>query len=162
MNTLIRTATLSILLLLGAAGSAVAATANGVVSVSAVILSKSNCLFNTSATTIPFGNLDPISGADVTVTANLVFVCRGSAPDATYFISDDDGLHESGPNNLRMQHATNLAAFIPYSLTLSTTSGTIPKNTPQTLTLTGKVRRIDYQTAIAGHYADTVTLSILP
>jgi hypothetical protein len=61
-----------------------------------------------------------------------------------------------------MQHASNPAAFLPYTLTLSSTFGSAPKNVAQTLTLTGKVRGVDYQTAVPGSYTDTVTLTIVP
>ena len=131
--------------------------------VAAVVLSKNTCQFNNpKSATLAFGNLDPLNPVDVTVNATLRFVCRGSDPIATFLISDNDGLHESGPNGNRMQHATNPAAYLPYSITLSPQTGNAPKNVNQTLTVSGTVLGSDYQTALAGNYADTVTILIQP
>jgi hypothetical protein len=61
-----------------------------------------------------------------------------------------------------MRHTTITTEYLPYSLTLNPTSGTVPKNTDQTLTITGKVKGVDYQDALAGSYSDTVVISIAP
>lgn len=142
------------------AGSCFAASS--VVSVSAVILSKSNCKFKANSAALDFGSLDPAAATDVITQATIDFVCNGSANPATYLIVDDDGLHETGTDANRMQHATNPAAFLPYSFSLSPTSGTVPKGADQTLTITGTVFGADYQTALAGSYADTVIVTINP
>lgn len=153
-----------LLLLMGfAPQAALAGTYATPISVSAVILSKSNCRFDNPATAnLNFGTLDPLNPADVSVTATLSFTCMGSSSVATYLITDDDGLHDSGPGSPRMQHATDPTAFLPYLLALSPTTGSAPKNVAQTLTVKGTVLGSDYQSAIAGNYADTVTISIQP
>lgn len=132
------------------------------VSVSAILLSKSQCKFSTATAVLSFGNLDPANPVDVSATTTLNYVCRGSAPIATYVFSDDDGLYESGPDANQMQHATLAGFFLPYSISLSPPSGTVPRNTAQTLTVTGTVLGADYQTAEAGAYADTLTITIAP
>ena len=133
------------------------------INVSLTILSKSNCQFNNPATaTLNFGTLNPLSPADVSVSTTVSFVCRGSSSVATYSVSDDDGLHESGPGLPRMQHTTTPTTFLPYLLTLSPTTGSAPKNVDQILTVTGTILGTDYQSAIAGNYSDTVTISIQP
>ncbi|MFO7982447.1 MAG: spore coat protein U domain-containing protein [Desulfuromonadales bacterium] len=138
------------------------AAGSAAVSVSATILSKSQCKFNTNTAVINFGDLNPASPVDVTATATLDFVCRGSAPLATFSFSDDDGLYESGPDASRMRHATLPGEFLAYGLGLDPVSGTVAKNSPQTLTVTGTIQGIEYGTAMAGAYSDTVTITISP
>jgi hypothetical protein len=60
-----------------------------------------------------------------------------------------------------MRHAT-APEFLPYALAFSPASGTIPKNTPGTLTLLGTVRWADFRGSTAGAYTDSVVVSILP
>lgn len=147
--------------LLFAAGS-VSWAAPVTVAVSATILSKSNCQFQTSNAALNFGSLDPTNPVNRTVSAPIAFVCRGSAPVATFLISDDDGLYALGPNGNRMRHATTLTAFLPYNLSLSPMTGSVAKNSAQTLTVTGTILGTGYSTAIAGSYSDQVTLTITP
>lgn len=147
--------------LLGAAGPCLAAD-NAALAISAVLLSNNQCKFNTNSALLNFGNLDPGNPVDATATASLVYVCRGSDPVAVFFFSDDDGLHETGPNANRMQHSTLPAQYLPYSFSLNPVSGMAPKNVVQTLTVTGTVRGADYQTALGGTYSDTVTIAVLP
>lgn len=130
--------------------------------VSATVLSKSNCRFNTRTSALNFGALDPATSPDVTATATVPFICLGSAPVAAFSISDDGGLHRAGPGNRRMRHGTATTEFLPYSLTLSPASGTLPKNVGSNLTVTGTVLGTSYRGALAGDYSDTVVLSILP
>ena len=132
------------------------------VPVSAVVLSKSNCKFSTSATDLSFGTINPGSPSDATASATVQFRCMGSAKDATYYISDDDGLYEDGPDGNRMRHSSVAAEHLRYTITLSPTSATVPKNTYQTLTVNGKVKAADFQNALAGDYLDTVKITISP
>ncbi len=135
---------------------------SNVLTVSASVLSKSVCKFNTKTSALDFGNLDPGSASNVTAVTTIGFKCVGSAPMATFLITQDDGLNETGPGNNRMQHATVLTEFLPYTLSLSPTSATVPKNSPQTLTVTGTVIAADYQNAFIGSYADSVVITIDP
>lgn len=135
---------------------------SGALAVSAVILSKSSCKFNSSAATLDFGNLDPVNAALVTASTTLPFVCHGSAPTATFQITDDDGLNETGLNANRLQHQSVSTAYIPYQLSYSPATASVPKNAAQTLTITGQIQASAYQTAIAGVYQDTVVLTIQP
>lgn len=130
--------------------------------VTAVVLSKSNCKFNSATSALNFGALNPASSSDVTVNTTVIFVCRGSAPIATFFIIDDDGLYETGPDTNRMRNTTVTTEYLPYSLTLSPITASVPRNVNQTLTISGTVRATDYQNAYVGSYLDTVVLSIDP
>ena len=133
-------------------------------SVSATIPSWGFCAFRSNAYTLDFGTLDPASSADVTSQTDVQFRCLGW-PSVTYYISHDGGLYGSGPGALRMKHQSS-NSYLPYSLSLSQNSGTIP--TPffvsawQTLQVTGSILGSDYQSAYAGQYADTVVLTIVP
>lgn len=142
--------------------NAAQASDSAVLAFSATVLSRSQCKFNSANATLDFGTLDPTNPVDVPVTTTIGFVCRGSSPMATFFISDDDGLHETVPNGNRMQHETVAGAYLPYNLALSPVTDTVPKNSAQTLTITGTLPGASYQTALAGNYSDTVTITIAP
>lgn len=130
--------------------------------VTATVVSKSQCKFRSNNSTLNFGNLDLANPTDHAVTTSITFRCVGSAHEATFFITDDDGLYETGPDANRMRHTMIGTEYLSYRLTLNPTSGTIPKNTDQTLTLTGTVKGVDYQDILVGNYSDTVVISIAP
>ncbi len=138
------------------------------VSVSAVVLSKGSCHFTTKTATLPFGNLDPGNPVDKNAgtPSPVIFRCQANGNNRiTFSITHDSGLYETGPNAPRMLNTTQTTPplqYLPYSLTLSPTSGSVPKGKDQTLTITGMVKGIDYQDALAGNYSDTVTISIDP
>ena len=132
------------------------------VGVSATVVSKNNCKFNSATAAIPFGTLDPTNPVDKTVNTSITFRCAGSAPNATFFISDNDGLYETGPNANRMRHTTIGTEYIPYTFTLNPTSGTVPKNSTQTLIISGTVKGVAYQEAAAGNYSDRVIITLAP
>ena len=118
------------------------------------------CRFNSGTSTLAFGALDPSSGAPATASASPTFWCTRNA---TYSVTDDDGLYDTGPNANRMQHATTLTEFIPYTFTYSPTTGQGQGRTTNiTLNISGTVAFADYQNSAAGDYADTVVLSITP
>jgi len=136
--------------------------ADQTITVSAVVLSKSICKFSTATSALAFGTLDPGNPVDVTVSTTIGFRCMGSAPVATFLITDDDGLQETAPDRNRMRHGSLPAAYLPYGMTLSPTTATVPKNAPQILTVTGTVLGADYRNAAWGNYTDTVVISINP
>ena len=151
---------LVVLSLLAWAGTA-AFGDTGTLAVTATVLSKSVCKFDTKTSTLDFGPLDPAVAADVNTTASVGYVCRGSAPIAAFLFTDDNGQNPSGPGARRMRHAA-APEFLPYGLAFSPASGTIPKNAPGTLTLSGTVRWVDFRGSMAGAYTDSVIVSILP
>lgn len=133
----------------------------GSLTLSATVLSKNVCRFNSTATALNFGNIDPTSAAPVTVTLSLVFRCNGSDAVATWAVSSDDGLHELGAGQPRMQHAASPVNYLPYSLSFPA-SGSAPRNVNQTISVIGTLSPANFSTAIAGSYSDTLVLSILP
>lgn len=143
------------------AGPATAAD-GALVSVSATVLSKSNCKFLTNSASIPFGTMDASLMSDRVVTASLTYRCQGSAPVAAFAFSTDDGLHEAGTGLPRMRHATMSTEYLPYRLGLSPASGTINKGVVGTLTLTGTVTPANLSDAISGSFSDTVTVTLVP
>ncbi len=132
------------------------------VSVSATVVSKSNCKFRSATAALNFGILDPSNPVNKSVNTSINFRCAGSAPIATFFITDDDGLYETGLDANRMRHTTINTEYIPYTFTLNPTSGTVPKNTDQTLSISGTVNGTDYQNAATGTYSDTVVITLTP
>jgi spore coat protein U-like protein len=133
----------------------------GTLAVTATVLRKSICKFDTKTATLDFGALDPAVASDVNASSSVDFVCRGSAPVAAFLFTDDDGRNPSGPGARRMRHAV-APEFLPYDLAVSPASGTVPKNVHRMLTISGTVRWADFRGSMAGAYADSVIVSILP
>jgi len=154
--------TLSIFML---AGIGYAADSN-TVSVTAVVISRGNCTFRpprNATATLDFGNLDPANPIDKNATATLILRCQAQGNDLiTYYISDDAGLYETGPNAPRMKHTTQATEYLPYSFIVDPRSETVNKTYERTLTITGTVRGVNYQDARLGSYTDTVVVSIVP
>jgi len=152
--------TLSIFMLAGIGYTADSSS----VSVTATVISRGSCDFSTNPSPLNFGNLDPANPMDVTTTASVSFRCfRWFIFPVTFFIDDNDGLYETGPNANRMRHTSVTTEYLPYNFTLSPQSGTVTGNySNRTLTITGTVRGVNYQDARMGNYSDTVTLSIVP
>lgn len=132
------------------------------ITISAVLLSKSQCKFNTKNATIDFGLLDPGAAVDLSGSAIFDFTCNGNAAIATYVLSIDDGLHSLAPTAPRMQHATDLTAYMPYSLSITPTSGSIPKKAVATMQVDATLPAASYATAPVGIFIDTVTITLLP
>jgi spore coat protein U-like protein len=132
-----------------------------VVTVTATVLSGNHCFFTSKTASLAFGNLDPSDPVDREVTTSITFRCPGREPQTTFAVSDDHGLHETGPDAPRMKHQSS-TDYLPYTLTLTPTSGTIARNTGGTLAISGTVKGADYQDAVPGNYSDTVVISIAP
>lgn len=140
------------------------ATAGGThnLSIGATVLSKNICRFtNAGPTALDFGAIDPSSVVNKTATASTTFNCTGSSPMASYSITSNDGLYSAAVNAPRMRHAFDLTKYLPYTIDMPQ-SGTVPKNTIQTMTVTGTVLVANFQNALAGAYNDTVLLTIVP
>ncbi len=138
-------------------GVSMAADSNTVTVTANVI---GTCKFNSATSTLAFGGLDPSTGLDVNASTSTTFWCT---KNATYSVTDDDGLYDTGPNANRMRHATTLTEFIPYTFTYNPTSGTGNGRTlPITLNINGTVTFANYQDAASGDYSDTVVISITP
>jgi len=116
------------------------------------------CRFSSGTSTLNFGTLDQSSAADASATGSTQFWCTRNA---SYTISANNGLYYD--TSRRMRHATEATEYIPYNLTFTPTTGTgAGKTSPVTLSLNGTITNANYVNAIAGNYADTVTLSITP
>ncbi len=146
-------------LLLCAASSALAGGGHSL-TVSAVVVSNSNCRFMTGASTLNLGAIDPSGTAARTASVNVRLRCTGALFTA-WGISNDDGLYGLGTNALRMRHATVPGEYLAYSLTYPK-NGTAFFGLQQTITVTATVAAADYQNARVGAYSDTVVLSLLP
>jgi len=149
-------------LLAGAGLHEAGAAGSHVLSVSASVLSKNTCRFQTTGpTALPFGGIDPGGSSPVTVNLTLQYRCNGSDAIAAWTVSSDDGLYESGAGQPRMRHASVLTAFLPYTLTFPA-AGTVPRNTITNMSISATLTPADYANARVGAYADTIVLSIQP
>jgi spore coat protein U-like protein len=151
--------------LLASAGHCWAAGSS--LAVSATIVSKSNCKFSIgTAPAVTVKNngtaIDPSLTVNATGTATATFTCNGSANVATYTVTAGDGTYPAGPGLRRMRHATVTTEFLPYSLTISPSSGSVNKGSPATVTMTATVLSANYQAALAGSYSDTVAVTVSP
>lgn len=152
-----------LLFVLGSAFSLPVRTAEAeTLNVSATVISKNVCLILAGATTLNFGAIDPAGTADITRTATMRFMCFGSSPMATFAFSSNDGMYETGPGANRMRNNVVTTEFLPYNISLSPQSGTVPRWSLQTLTITGTVTSPNYRSAYVGNYRDTVVISINP
>lgn len=129
--------------------------------INAVVLSKNVCHFQSTTSALSFGNINPTSASPVTASVTLTYRCNGSDPVATWTVSSDDGLYETGVGQPRMQHTTLPANYLPYTLAFPT-SGSAPRNTNLNITVTGTILPASFAAAPAGTYSDTLILSILP
>lgn len=146
-----------------AAGPASAAGSQAL-AIGTTIISSGNCRFQTPGPTLlDFGNIDPSSTSNATASVGIPYRCNGGGNVATltWFVSSDNGLYETGPGLLRMRHTVNPARFLPYALNLPA-SGTVPKNSTNTLTVNGTILVADFANAIAGVYVDSVVLTMTP
>jgi spore coat protein U-like protein len=160
----IRVGVLRALAALALAAGAVAAQAadSGTLQLSAVVLSRNQCKFNTESLAIDFGAIDPSSTATYTKSGSISFTCRGSSLFFVWDVSGNNGQHySSGLAKRQMRHATVTSEFLPYSLSLPA-SGWAFNSIARTLTVTATIAPVDYQNAIAGSFTDTVQLTLTP
>jgi hypothetical protein len=138
-------------------GAAVAADSNTVTVTANVI---GTCKFDSATSTLAFGALDPSSALDASTSTTVDFWCTRNA---NYSIGDDDGLHETGVDQNRMQNTADATEYIPYSFSYNPASGSgSGPSIPITLTMDGSILNADYVDAAEGDYSDTIVLSIAP
>jgi hypothetical protein len=145
-----------------ASSSSVLAAGTNSLTVVATVISKNICKFKSKGETLNFGAIDPAGVSNITSTTTVDFVCNGSSSVATYALSSDDGLYETGPGANRMRNTSFTTEYLPYTLSFSPQSGTIPKGVTQTFTISGTVTPSNYRSAYIGNYTDTVVVSINP
>lgn len=152
-----------IALVLASAGVGIADAAGGhALLVSATILSKNICRFQTTGpTALAFGAINPASTGPVSTGITLQYRCNGSSAVASWAVSSDDGLYESGAGSPRLRHATVTTEFLPYTLTFPA-AGTVPRNTITNMSITATITPAAFADARIGAYADTVVLTIVP
>jgi spore coat protein U-like protein len=135
----------------------------GALVVTATVVSKGVCKFQTGPATLAFGTIDPASGTAKTATATIQVRCTGagSNPNVTYSLVADNGANASGGVR-RVRHATLASEVMAYSLAFSPASATIAKNTTVDITVSGKILPADFQNVASGAYSDTVKLDLYP
>lgn len=151
---------LTLLGLLVLAATSAQAGGGHVLTVSAAVVSNSNCRFSASSSSLTVA-IDAASTSTASASTSLSFRCNGGPAIVTWSLSTNSGLYGANPSALRMRHGTASSEYLPYSLTYPA-SGTAPKNVTQTIPLSMNVAPADFQNALPGSYTDTVTLSLLP
>lgn len=149
---------LSVVAMALALSSAAAGAASATVSVTATVISKNQCKFNSPTAALAFNPINPADPSPaVTAHTSITFKCGGSSANATFSVS-----HDGGQNGNRMLNTTQANEYLPYTLTLSPQTATVPKNVVQTLNIDGSIAQADFQNAYVGAYADTVVLTVVP
>lgn len=136
--------------------------ATGTITVTALVLAKNTCSITTGNLNFDVGALDPDNPVDINVGSSIDFSCSGNAGSTTITVTDDDGMYETGIDSNRMRHLQVATEFIPYSLTITQPSGSIPIGVGQSLGVTLFISGADYRNAFAGSYEDTVVVTIAP
>jgi len=148
------TAVIAAVLLTAWAGSAYAAS-NTSVAISATVIGT--CKFLTGGT-MAFGDLDPslATNVDAAVTQPTFWCTK----NATYAITDDDGVNETGTTH-RLIGAAH-SEYITYSFNYTASgTGAGPAST-LTMNISGQILGTDYSGVSQDTYSDTVTLTINP
>jgi spore coat protein U-like protein len=141
------------------AGSAMAAGQTSI-NVSARVVGT--CKFNSASSTLSLGDLpfNAATGAP-SGTSAAGFTTFWCTNNATFSITDDDGMHESGANANRLQGVAT-GEWIDYSFTYTPTSGLgLGPTTNIVLDYTATVGPT-YANNSADTYNDTVVLTINP
>lgn len=136
---------------------------SGSLAVSAVVLSRSICKIDgPSSLALAFGTIDPASLTSVTATVSTTIRCAGTDKFATYSLAAGSGQNPLGAGDRRMRHGAVITEYLPYSLSVSPASATIPKGATQLITITGTITPAQFQNARAGFYSDTVAFTLTP
>ncbi|HEX7888040.1 MAG TPA: spore coat protein U domain-containing protein [Ramlibacter sp.] len=131
--------------------------------VGAVIVSKSNCKFNTPTLLLDFGTINPASTTTATASVSSSVTCNGGqGSTVTLAFTLGAGTFDSGPGARRMRHATTLTEFLPYSLGVTPASATIAKNGTLAFTVNGSILASQFQNVMAGNYTDRVAITVSP
>lgn len=128
--------------------------------VTATVLSKNQCKMAAASLSITHDAIDPSSTSPATKSAPFDFVCHGSDPVASFTVSAGPGLHSSGGSNRLFSSGTG--EYLPYTISFSPASGSVPKNATQTVTVTSTIPVASFQDALAGTYTDSVVITVDP
>jgi hypothetical protein len=117
------------------------------------------CKFSAASTPLAFGAIDPTSGSNATVSANVKYKCTKGTASA--------GVTATGGLTRTMTGVAPLAATdtLAYALAISgdTQTGTgFGSGQDLTLAVTGTITPTQFQNAAAGSYSENVTLNITP
>jgi spore coat protein U-like protein len=158
-----RGALLATLMLAGSL-AAHAGSDGGAVAVSANVMAKTGCLFvnNGSPALLNFGQIDQASLANATASTTVTIRCRGNL-FVTWGVTADTGLNPTGTGVRRMRNDAVPGELMPYSLTLTSASGSILLfwgGATRTIGITGTITPASFQSVAAGDYSDSVKLTL--
>ena len=138
----------------GAYAAGVGSPKTDAVPVTATVLN--NC--SITGGSIAFGSVDAITNAGVTA-ATVVQPTIKCTKGATVAVTDDKGLHFATTSNMKLTTGADLIAYT-YSYTTPLAGTGITTDIGGTLALTASFPAGALNSATAGSYADTLTLSI--
>jgi spore coat protein U-like protein len=130
--------------------------------VGALVLSKSNCKFDTTNLLLDFGTINPGATATALASVGGSVTCNGGqARQVTLGFTLGNGSNPDATGR-RMRHTTVPTEFLSYGLSISPASATIDKNTSLNFTVNGTILASQYQNVMAGSYLDKVTITVAP
>ena len=140
------------------ASAAQAGSSTGTMAVSATV--SGTCKITTAAGTLAFGTIDPsIVAAAVTTSTTFAYKCTTGLTPLS--MSNNLGVNFVGAQ-AKMASGANLlnysVAFAAQTLTAGTGFGT--GSVATTITENGTIALVDAQSAAAGSYTDTVTITL--
>ncbi len=146
-----------VVLVAALAGTAMAA-GTATLSVSASVVGT--CKFSTNNGTISFGDLNPDTGTDISITnTSITYWCTKNVNPG--FVHDSTHKTNCGGNPC-MQGAGATPDYIQYALTLTPGGIGAGPSTIRTLTVDATVLKTEYANKNEGAYSDTVTITITP
>jgi len=137
------------------AGTAMAASVNDTVPVTAVIVGS--CSINTVGASIDFGSLDP--GAAPAVSATVVQPTITCTNAMNYTISDDTGVNEAVPGVAPLRLVDGIATnYINY--TIGYTAAKVGTGAADPMDITADIGAGAYTGYPADNYTDTITFTV--
>lgn len=138
------------------AGTAMAASVNDTVPVTAVILGS--CSISTVGASIDFGSLDPIAAPAVSATVVQPTVTCTNAMN--YTISDDKGVNEAVPDNPPLRLVDSLTGLVFIDYTIGYTAAKVGNGAAQAMDITADIGAGAYAGYAADSYDDTITFTV--
>jgi spore coat protein U-like protein len=138
------------------AGTATAASVNGAVPVTAVILGS--CSINTAGASIDFGSLDPILAPAVSATVVQPTITCTNAMN--YTISDDTGLNEAVADTPPLRLVDTLTGLVFIDYTIGYTAAKVGTGAADAMDIAANIGAGAYTGYAADSYTDTITFTV--
>lgn len=142
------------------AGLSHAATSS--VKVSAAVIRKNQCAFDTNISSMNLGVLDPERPVDKATSTSLILKCTG-IDDRTNFVigEDSSSVNDNLKGERQMRHETEDSS-IPYKISVNNVTGEAQSDREHSIVVSVRVKGADYLNVYSGSYSDVVYVSISP